>query len=52
MSSAAAAGLQTRDRDLRHGHPVFVVANRYGPQGASDGVVLTERVSVPRAGRP
>jgi sugar lactone lactonase YvrE len=31
---------------------LYVVANRYGPQGASDGVVLTQRVDVPHAGRP
>jgi sugar lactone lactonase YvrE len=31
------------------GRTLFVVANRYGPQGASGGVVLTERVAVPRA---
>jgi len=31
---------------------LYVVANHYGPQGASDGVVLTEGVGVPRAGRP
>jgi sugar lactone lactonase YvrE len=34
------------------GRTLYVVANRYGPDGASDGVVLTERVTVPRAGRP
>ena len=34
------------------GRTLFVVANRYGPEGASDGVVLTTRVDVPRAGRP
>jgi sugar lactone lactonase YvrE len=34
------------------GRTLYVVANRYGPEGASDGVVLTERVSVTRAGRP
>ncbi|QIG43813.1 SMP-30/gluconolactonase/LRE family protein [Nocardioides anomalus] len=32
------------------GHTLYVVANRYGQEGASDGVVLTERVSVPAAG--
>jgi sugar lactone lactonase YvrE len=31
---------------------LYVVANHYGPQGASDGVVLTQRVDVPHAGRP
>jgi sugar lactone lactonase YvrE len=34
------------------GRTLYVVANDYGPQGASDGVVLTHRVEVPRAGRP
>jgi sugar lactone lactonase YvrE len=34
------------------GRTLYVVANDYGPQGASDGVVLTHRVDVPRAGRP
>ena len=34
------------------GRTLFVTANRYGPEGASDGVVLTARVDVPRAGRP
>ena len=34
------------------GRTLYVVANRYGPEGASDGVVLTERVDVPAAGRP
>jgi sugar lactone lactonase YvrE len=34
------------------GRTLFVVANRYGAQGASDGVVLTQRVDVPGAGRP
>ena len=32
--------------------PCYVVANNYGPEGASDGIVLTHRVDVPRAGRP
>ncbi|GAA1879193.1 SMP-30/gluconolactonase/LRE family protein [Lapillicoccus jejuensis] len=31
------------------GRTLFVVANRYGADGASDGVVLTERVEVPGA---
>ena len=31
---------------------LFIVANRYDESGASDGVVLTERVEVPGAGRP
>jgi len=34
------------------GRTLYVVANRYGPEGASDGVVLTQRVTVPRAARP
>ena len=34
------------------GRTLYVVANRYGPEGASDGVALTHRVDVPRAGRP
>jgi sugar lactone lactonase YvrE len=34
------------------GRTLYIVANHYGPQGASDGVVLTQRVDVPRAGRP
>jgi sugar lactone lactonase YvrE len=34
------------------GRTLHVVANRYGRQGASDGIVVTHRVEVPRAGRP
>jgi sugar lactone lactonase YvrE len=34
------------------GRTLYVVANHYGPQGASDGIVLTQRVDVPHAGRP
>ena len=34
------------------GRTLFIVANRSGPEGASDGVVLTQRVAVARAGRP
>jgi len=34
------------------GRTLYVVANNYGPEGASDGVVLTQRVEVPHAGRP
>jgi len=34
------------------GRTLYIVANNYGPQGASDGVVLTHRVDVPHAGRP
>ena len=34
------------------GRTLYIVANNYGVGGASDGVVLTHRVAVPRAGRP
>jgi sugar lactone lactonase YvrE len=34
------------------GHTLYIVANRYGPGGASDGKVLVEHVDVPHAGRP
>lgn len=34
------------------GRTLFVVANRWDESGASDGVVLTQRVEVPHAGRP
>jgi sugar lactone lactonase YvrE len=34
------------------GRTLYIVANHYGGEGASDGVVLTERVTVPHAGRP
>ena len=34
------------------GRTLYIVANHYGEQGASDGIVLTERVAVPHAGRP
>jgi sugar lactone lactonase YvrE len=34
------------------GRTLYVVANNYRPQGASDGIVLTHRVDVPHAGRP
>jgi sugar lactone lactonase YvrE len=34
------------------GRTLYVVANHYGQEGASDGVVLTQRVGVPHAGRP
>jgi sugar lactone lactonase YvrE len=34
------------------GRTLYVVANNFGPEGASDGIVLTHRVDVPRAGRP
>jgi sugar lactone lactonase YvrE len=34
------------------GRSLHIVANRYGEAGASDGVVLVARVTVPHAGRP
>jgi sugar lactone lactonase YvrE len=34
------------------GRTLYVIANNYGQEGASDGVVLTHRVDVPHAGRP
>ncbi len=34
------------------GRTLHVVANNYGPGGASDGIVVTHRVDVPAAGRP
>jgi sugar lactone lactonase YvrE len=34
------------------GRTLFIVANRYGAEGASDGIVLVERVAVAHAGRP
>ncbi len=34
------------------GRNLYIVANRYGSEGASDGIVLVERVAVPHAGRP
>jgi sugar lactone lactonase YvrE len=34
------------------GQTLYIVANRFGQEGASDGVVLTQRVDVPHAGRP
>lgn len=34
------------------GQTLFIVANHYSAAGASDGVVLTEHVDIPRAGRP
>jgi sugar lactone lactonase YvrE len=34
------------------GCTLYIVANHYGGGGASDGVVLTQQVAVPRAGRP
>ena len=35
-----------------HGRALYIVANHYSGGGASDGVVLVEPVTVPRAGRP
>jgi sugar lactone lactonase YvrE len=34
------------------GRTLYMVANRYGTAGASDGIVLTQRVAVGHAGRP
>jgi sugar lactone lactonase YvrE len=34
------------------GQTLFLVANHYGAAGASDGIVLTQRVDAPHAGRP
>ena len=34
------------------GCTLYVVANRYTGGSASDGIVLTQRVAVPHAGRP
>lgn len=34
------------------GRTLYVVANRWDSDGASEGVVMTERVAVPRGGRP
>jgi hypothetical protein len=34
------------------GRTLFIVANRWDESGASDGVVLTQRVDVAHAGRP
>lgn len=34
------------------GRTLYIVANSYADGGAPDGVVLTQRVAVPRAGRP
>jgi sugar lactone lactonase YvrE len=34
------------------GRTLFVVANHYADAGASDGIVLTQRVDTPHAGRP
>jgi sugar lactone lactonase YvrE len=34
------------------GRTLYIVANQYDAGGASDGIVLTQRVDVPHAGRP
>ena len=34
------------------GRTLYIVANRYDGSGASDGIVLTQRVDVAHAGRP
>jgi sugar lactone lactonase YvrE len=34
------------------GRTLYIVANNFSHEGASDGVVLTQRVDVPHAGRP
>jgi sugar lactone lactonase YvrE len=34
------------------GRTLFIVANKYDVSGASDGIVLTQRVDAPHAGRP
>jgi hypothetical protein len=34
------------------GKTLYIVANRYSSSAASDGIVLTQRVDVPHAGRP
>ncbi len=34
------------------GQTLYIVANHYGPAGASDGIVLVHDADVPRAGRP
>jgi sugar lactone lactonase YvrE len=34
------------------GQTLYIVANHYGPAGASDGIVLIHDVAVPHAGRP
>jgi hypothetical protein len=31
---------------------LFIVANHYSVSGASDGIVLTQSVNAPHAGRP
>jgi sugar lactone lactonase YvrE len=34
------------------GRTLYIVANHYDRSGASDGIVLTQQVDVPHAGRP
>jgi sugar lactone lactonase YvrE len=34
------------------GRTLYIVANHYDGTGASDGIVLTQPVDVPHAGRP
>ena len=34
------------------GRTLFIVANHYSGTGASDGIVLTQPVDAPHAGRP
>ena len=34
------------------GQTLYIVANHYSGSGASDGIVLTQPVDVPHAGRP
>jgi hypothetical protein len=34
------------------GRTLYIVANYYSGRGASDGIVLTQPVDVPHAGRP
>jgi len=34
------------------GRTLYVVANRYDSHGASDGIVFTQLVDAPHAGRP
>ena len=34
------------------GRTLYIVANHYTGSGASDGIVLTQPVAVPHAGRP
>ena len=34
------------------GRTLYIVANNYSGSGASDGIVIVERVAVPHSGRP